>query len=253
MRSPKKLLCICGITVVLTPFLRVLAVHTFSPWMLAEAVTYSATPFRIDALLLGAAIALFLRLQSLRTQSIRPLLLPARITAATATIVSLAYLSLTWRPSHPYIYPTWNYTWAITFIDLFAASLVVLSLHPGTLVHALLKHPNLRWIGKISYGAYIFHDLLHTGYAHLTHLLARHIHLSLAAQQLLTAGIALPTTLALAYLSFRFFETPFLNLKERLAPPISSPTQPVNLTPGPDTTPIPHPNHHTPHAPDHDR
>ena len=83
--------------------------------------------------------------------------------------------------------------------------------------------PPLRWIGRLSYGAYVFHDIFHeyvqAVVRHLTHYALKHnvdagVKM-VAHQSALVSGLALPLTFVLAWLSFHFFETPFLNLKNR--------------------------------------
>lgn len=76
----------------------------------------------------------------------------------------------------------------------------------GFLIRCLSPAP-LRWVGRISYGAYIFHDIPHAIYAKLALHSAHH----LVAINLLAAS----GTLLLAALSFRFYERRFLLLKNR--------------------------------------
>jgi peptidoglycan/LPS O-acetylase OafA/YrhL len=68
----------------------------------------------------------------------------------------------------------------------------------------------LVWLGKVSYGLYLFHlpILSLTEQAGMSLLHLRH-PLPFAAV------VALPVTIACAAISYRFFETPFLRLKER--------------------------------------
>jgi peptidoglycan/LPS O-acetylase OafA/YrhL len=78
---------------------------------------------------------------------------------------------------------------------------------------AQLKFP--RWsiyLGRISYGLYVFHAFsLMLADRLLKPLSFQHAHL------LLKFIISLSLTIALASLSYRYFETPFLRLKERFA------------------------------------
>jgi peptidoglycan/LPS O-acetylase OafA/YrhL len=78
---------------------------------------------------------------------------------------------------------------------------------------APLKFP--RWsiyLGRISYGLYVFHIFsLMLAERLLERLSFQHAHL------FLKFIISLPLTIALASLSYRYFETPFLRLKESFA------------------------------------
>ena len=67
----------------------------------------------------------------------------------------------------------------------------------------------LAYLGKISYGLYVFHDLS----LQVCLKISQHFHLPTGFRAVGAAGL----TLALAMLSYRFFETPFLVLKERFA------------------------------------
>jgi peptidoglycan/LPS O-acetylase OafA/YrhL len=74
----------------------------------------------------------------------------------------------------------------------------------------------LVFLGKISYGLYVFHLLgIRAAYS-----LAVRLHGFSGVSAALTAlrvPIALVITVALAHLSYRYFETPFLRIKERFA------------------------------------
>ena len=63
---------------------------------------------------------------------------------------------------------------------------------------------------RLSYGAYVLHDIFHSMYFEVARRFT-----SASVAPLLTTLIAFGSTMALAWFSFRFFESPFLNLKER--------------------------------------
>ena len=98
----------------------------------------------------------------------------------------------------------------MTLIPLFAAGVLLLCLTEDNLISRILTFRPLRALGGISYGFYIIHDLpqliLAKAYPKLH---AWHIaNLVIIMWFLITWG--------LAWLSFRYFETPFLRLKDRL-------------------------------------
>jgi peptidoglycan/LPS O-acetylase OafA/YrhL len=174
---------------------------------LDQEVLYRYTPFRIDALLLGGCIAL-----ARRGPSPRSLMIVARV---GFVVLSVALLS--WLVSNPtarhdisggYVYPVWRFTWGLSFIDAYAACILVMALEPGSIAFRLLNLSSLRWLGRISYGTYVFHDIFHLGFnrivAHFTQY-----------PKLPTAIFGLAFTLLAAWASFRYFETPFIRLKER--------------------------------------
>jgi peptidoglycan/LPS O-acetylase OafA/YrhL len=69
------------------------------------------------------------------------------------------------------------------------------------------------YLGKISYGLYVYHVLLLGAAKHLPQHFAG--NLSPLAAQLWTMAIALPATILTAMLSYRYLESPFLRFKKR--------------------------------------
>jgi peptidoglycan/LPS O-acetylase OafA/YrhL len=69
------------------------------------------------------------------------------------------------------------------------------------------------YLGKISYGLYVYHVLCLGAARHLGEHFAR--GLSPGATQVWTIAIALPVTIVTSVLSYRYLETPFLRLKKR--------------------------------------
>lgn len=215
LRSRRALLWTCGAVVVLVPLLRVLAQSSAPTWMLEGDLLYRTLPFQLDSLLLGGLVAMLWR-----GKRRERLLRIARIVAFIAAIAALVYLVITFHAAWPrwrkdYQYPTWRLTWGLTYINLFTASVILCCLQTKGWVVSLLSRRPLRFLGRISYGAYIFHDIFRGLYAHIIlHLGERHPAINNDYPELTTA-FGLVGTVLLAWLSFRFFETPFLNLKER--------------------------------------
>ena len=213
VRSRRKLLIICGTAVVAGPLLRLFLQAHAPHWMLNEELLYRATPSQLDALLLGGLIALFWR------GAHRPLLVrTARYAALAGTLLAAGYLAFAVRDwqmiSIPY--PHWTYTGGLLFIDLYSAALIVCALRSGGLVFRILHVKPLRWIGRLTYGAYVLHDILHDMFVHIVvHTAGARVAADVPLRNNLAAVLALPSTLLLAWFSFRFFESPFLNLKER--------------------------------------
>ena len=211
LRDRKKLIAVCSTFVVLIPVLRFVLNRIAAPWLLQESFLYGFTLTQSDALLLGGLCALLWR--GPERQWLQH---AARALALLGTVVALSYLLIVARSWQSVAYPSWTFTGGLVFVDWYAAALIVCALTPGSLVYRLFHVRPLRWIGRLSYGAYLFHDLLHVPYtliaAHLGGDFLRHHP---ARWQMATAALALPCTLLLAWLSFRYFESPFLNLKAR--------------------------------------
>ena len=213
VRKRRALLWICTTAVVLGPVLR-FALQAHAPeWMLHEELLYRATPSQADALLLGGLLALLWRGEHRAT-----LIRVARYAALLGTLLWAGYLLFVvrdWRMiTIPY--PHWTYTGGLLFCNVYSAALIVCAAGERGLVYRLLHAWPLRWVGRLTYGAYVFHDVLHDGFVHIVvHAGGPRIAENYPLRNELAAAIALPATLLLAWLSFRFFETPFLNLKER--------------------------------------
>ena len=85
---------------------------------------------------------------------------------------------------------------------------MLMALEPGTLTFRILNLSPLRWLGRISYGAYVFHDIFHPQYSRFA---GHYLHNLTYAP----AVIGLACTVLLAWASFRWFEEPFIRLKQR--------------------------------------
>jgi peptidoglycan/LPS O-acetylase OafA/YrhL len=88
---------------------------------------------------------------------------------------------------------------------LMVAVVVSVCLAELTLLHPLLQWRPLALIGVISYGVYLLHMLSANVVRAVMH----------QTYGVLVFAATLATVIALAYLSFRYFETPLLKLKRR--------------------------------------
>ena len=97
-------------------------------------------------------------------------------------------------------------------ITLGLAGLLVLAMRPG-IVQRCAEASWLRWLGGISYGIYVFHMLfLNTFISIEEKLFGHHGHGVTTAGLFLVAAVG---SVGMAWISFHFFETPFLTLKNR--------------------------------------
>ena len=202
IRSRRMLLCICGGSVIVCLLMRLAGAALLPAWMVENEVLYRSTPFRLDALLLGGFLALMMR-GPWKEQMFRAV----RVLGPAAFLVVAGWMFLSPLGQQHYSNASWHFTWGLTVIDVLFACLLVLAIQPGTLVYRAFKVRPLRWMGRISYGAYVLHDILHGVY---NRICQGFVH-----QYQVVQALALVSTFALAALSYRFFETPFLALKER--------------------------------------
>lgn len=218
-RSRKKLIAICAAVVVISPFLRA-AVQAYIPaWATGREFVYVVgVPFQLDSLLLGALLALLWR------AGYREILVKICRVALTILMAGLLLYIIHVHHLYPtyarfnYVYPEGRLTWGLSLINLYGATLLICALKPGSLTFRCLNLRPLRFLGRISYGAYILHDLPHPLYFGLVTRLLAHRPPDANLTERLTMLLALVCTILLASLSYRYFETPFLNLKERWAP-----------------------------------
>jgi peptidoglycan/LPS O-acetylase OafA/YrhL len=133
--------------------------------------------------------------------------LPGARSVLVASAASLAVVLWTrgTRAADP-----WLGTIGIALFSLLFSALIALSLHPG-IVERIFSLPVLGWLGRISYGIYVYHLLLYPAFAWLTHeLLPR----STGEIYLLDlATVATVGTLSAAAISFATLESRFLRLK----------------------------------------
>ena len=95
------------------------------------------------------------------------------------------------------------------------AGLLVSVLEPGPWQRLGSVRP-LRWLGGISFGAYVFHLLPVTGYNELVHWMTGRQDGDFIFDLTRIAVVAL-ITLGVAWVSFHYYERPFLKLKQRIA------------------------------------
>lgn len=207
IRDRRKLMWCCGVTLAVCLPLRLLGQHLFPQWMLDNEVLYRFTPLRLDALLLGGLMALALRGPSAaNVLRYARRLTPLCMAAAVYLLAAFVYQHLHHRMP---TYPEWKFTWGLAVVDVLSGATILLAIQPGTFVYRALNRPALRWLGRISYGAYVWHDIPHNLYTRLA------LWLWPSHYKELVPVLGLCGTLVLASLSFRLLETPFLNLKER--------------------------------------
>jgi peptidoglycan/LPS O-acetylase OafA/YrhL len=207
VRDRSRLMWVCAVCVVACPLMRVAGNHMLPQYMLDQEVLYRWTPFHVDALLLGGWVAL-----ARRGRFAGRLLLGARAGSGILLGALALWLALNqWRVQGPggYVYPAWKLTWGLTFADVLSACLIVTVIENGSIAFRIFNLRPLRWLRRISYGAYVFHDILHGEYsAFITNFYAD-------PRGWVTAGFGLACTLVLAWASFRWYEMPFIRLKER--------------------------------------
>ncbi|HVX00459.1 MAG TPA: acyltransferase [Candidatus Babeliaceae bacterium] len=165
---------------------------------------YMATLSRMDALLIGAAIAILIRNKPIWLEKATVPILFVSFFVVAGTIVitgKVGFLSL------PTIY---------TFIDLVCGCLLVfcLSSQQVPILTGLVSNRILRWMGKYSYGLYVYHYII---FNILEFKMRPFLSVTMGNEffiGLIIGVFTLCLSLIVSYLSFRYLESPFLTLKK---------------------------------------
>jgi peptidoglycan/LPS O-acetylase OafA/YrhL len=206
VRDRRRLLVTALALVPIAPALRIWTVLHGLP----HPLTYQFTLCRTDSLLLGACLALAIR-------GPRPYTL-LRIAPVAAAVCFVGTTALALR-HHPWNLSEEPNTFlkgvGFTLLAISFAALIASVLRSGSLIERLFRNAAMRWLGRYSYGIYVFHMIVlaAVGFGPRLWLDARfHSKVAGIAGEAL---LCLTITLALAWISFNFYEKPFLRLKRR--------------------------------------
>ena len=209
--SRKRLLILCAAIIAMEPLLR-FALYTRLPaWLVENDVLLRGTIFRLDALLMGAAIALLLRGPREEWLHRHGRLLSVLFALPLAAVV----LEFHHRTHAEFVnlHDIAITTVGLSAAPLFGAALLLELIRPGSPLARVFSWRPLARLGQVSYGFYVFHDLPHGLYRHAAQQLSHTNH----GVNAVTGAIAFVATLGLSLLSFRYYETPFLKLKSHFS------------------------------------
>ncbi|MCA0452412.1 MAG: acyltransferase [Chloroflexi bacterium] len=96
-----------------------------------------------------------------------------------------------------------------TVVTTFAFAILILNVATNERFPLKLDHPWLEEAGNLSYGIYMLHTLVLLVFLHFTHE-----QMSEPLYQFAIYPIIIVATVALSWLSYRYFESPFLRLKD---------------------------------------
>lgn len=193
----KSLPWIVGAGIVAAPISRVALIYAFP----ASTVAPRALTFcRADTLLLGVAVAMCMRNARaavwLRNHS-RYLWTAAGILLAGAGVMTLYR-----RATYGIVMTGFGLTWLAL---LYAAAVLLAITQSNSWFGAALRFAPLRRLGTIAYGVYLLHQILFLALIH-----------EFAWPAPASAALALTATLAIASLSWRYFESPLIQLGHSL-------------------------------------
>ncbi|GEP88909.1 acyltransferase [Chitinophaga terrae (ex Kim and Jung 2007)] len=167
---------------------------------------YVNTFARIDALSVGALIAILIRTRKELLEKYATMIM---LVSVIALLGNIAYTRSTFFMN---LYPVY------TFIALFFGGLIVWSLSSNAPrpLQLIVNNPVFMFFGKYSYGLYLYHVPIHLWLTPwLFKIVQSYIHPALW-NKLLISSAGLLVAIAVSVISFRFIETPFLNLKKKL-------------------------------------
>ncbi len=177
----------------------------------ALGLSYQALPIlqaTFTPILLGVLLAYALRVSALRDA----------LSRAPVWALPAAVLMLLWLANIGGDVRGWQ---RLAFSLCTIAVLALVALQPGSIVVRALQWRPLAYIGAVSYGVYLLHKIA----LHVVRVLAGRMGGELEPLLLFAAGLAL--SVALAALSFHFFEQPILRLKSRFQPRARAPQRPL--------------------------
>lgn len=207
VRSPRRLLAICGAGMVLALGLRLYALHAGYGFDWINRNTLC----RADELLAGAALALLMRSR----HAASTLKMTRPFTLAGVLVVVLMQTAGWWVSRHGGSAPGILLLTATGYdINLLLATcLIAWCLRPASRLRSVFEWQPLRSVGKYSYGLYVLHLILLPG---LTLLLLGPLRLALHDKLLPRLVVAILTFVlsgVAAFLSFQLYEKPFLRMK----------------------------------------
>ncbi len=174
------------------------------------------TVFRLDTLCTGALLAALVR-RDAGLEPWRRLAVPVGIGAAAAVAAVSVVIAATPSDDDPVLWQLRVSLFAVLF-----GCLVLLALRTGdarTPIARTLELPALRYVGKYSYGLYVYHGILTVqlvawrSESRLTDALGGHHTLAMVVQFVAATAVSL----LVSVLSFELFEKRFLALKGRFA------------------------------------
>jgi peptidoglycan/LPS O-acetylase OafA/YrhL len=183
--------------------------------VLGGLAAYVMMPCRADSLMLGVLCA-----WTLRTEKGRVLLQRHRLLLYSALAILMAGAGVLTRKGAVVTSPM-MISWGFTWIALMYACLLLLAVTARqSIVAIVMRNQVLRSLGIIAYGLYLFHQAVH-GLCHGL-LLNQAPNITTGVELAVSFG-ALALSIAMAWLSWNFFEKHFVKWSRkwsyRLAPP----------------------------------
>ena len=195
----KRLERICIVLVVISPLVSLALIH----W-LGQLASYVSTPGRVGVLAAGAWLAILWRKPG-AWDRLKPGLAPIALGSGVLLLAERTFL-----PALSFLEPSLALVLGAACVGLAASGA------GGSSRRFFLESPVLRWLGKYSYGIYVYHHALKPVWIHFLWdgWIVRVLGTGWPATLCYTA-VATAVSLLLAWLSWVCFEGPVLALKSR--------------------------------------
>lgn len=198
----RTLIAVCALLITLGPISRgVIMKATGNPYL-----AFTTLPSSVDLLAMGALLGIAYRERLLPTKTLCYL----GIALSAAVILLIVPYASYWRP--PLWMPTSLGPFVFSALGVGAASFIGLVLNGGYLAK-LAQNRIAAYVGKISYGLYIYHGLFLVEIGFLMERARVQGILLGAIEKVSWSVLVIGFSLAAAHLSFNFFEKRFLSLK----------------------------------------
>ena len=207
IKRRETLMRVCLVVIVLSPIARFICALAVPHTLIVAGFLERFTFLQCDSLLMGGFCALWLRGPHPDFTRLAHWLVASLI---VITFMSdLVCQHLYHRHLEPAIGDEIFGSIGFTLVNLGSTALVLLAIDSRTFLSRLLQNRALRYIGTISYGFYVFHDIPHFFYLYAAQTIGHH------RPDVLALIIGFLGTLLLASASYYGFERPFLRLKSR--------------------------------------
>jgi peptidoglycan/LPS O-acetylase OafA/YrhL len=214
----------CAVILGIRTFIAImLGLHLFTNIYLTASPTFSCA----DNLLFGCCLAILMRTQwRAKVLHLAPRVLG--VSAAILLALAIPNHGLDCWPGVSPIACALIQTLGFSLLGISSAALIAMTLQSGSITQRLFQHHVLRFLGKYSYGIYVFHFSV-DGFLKMPirNFLNAHLHskgLSVVIEALLVGGISV----VVAMLSYHLFEVHFLRLKRYFSYDRATPTHPIS-------------------------
>jgi peptidoglycan/LPS O-acetylase OafA/YrhL len=209
VRKESRIMKLCFAMIACGILLRILAIGLL-PLNSALDLTYLELPTHWDGLLIGSWLALAVRRWPIE-----------QLSRNTRWLVWLAFvllLGVAGTTQTLDLHTTAMELAGLTLIPIVFGGLLLRCLVPGSPAARFFSLRPLRFLGRYSYGIYVYHFLFYPLLLDGFRWLQAHLHSRVVAASVFVLLWA-AGSVAVSVLSFKYFEAPFLRLKARFAPP----------------------------------